>query len=82
MYVVHLYTNDEKAVEFQVKKMLLSASANALKLCNIFYDPSISYVDLHILHKRTLPSKFCLTDIVFYYTKFLTIQFQKETGLT
>jgi hypothetical protein len=42
------------------KKMLLSASANALKLCNTFYDPSVSYVDLHILHKRALPSKFCL----------------------
>jgi hypothetical protein len=42
------------------KKMLLSASANALKLCNIFYDPSVSYIDLHTLHKRALPSKFCL----------------------
>jgi hypothetical protein len=27
------------------KKMLLSASANALKLCNVFYDPSVSYTD-------------------------------------
>jgi hypothetical protein len=42
------------------KKMLLSASANALKLCNVFYDPSVSYIDLHTLHKRALPSKFCL----------------------
>jgi hypothetical protein len=33
------------------KKLLLSASANALKLCNAFYDPSISYVDLLKLHK-------------------------------
>jgi hypothetical protein len=42
------------------KKMLLSASANALKLCNIFYDPFVSYIDLHKLHKRALPSKFCI----------------------
>ena len=42
------------------KKMLLSASANALKLCNVFYDPSVSYIDLHKLHKRALPSKFCI----------------------
>jgi hypothetical protein len=41
------------------KKLLLSASANALKLCNATYDPNISYVDLHKLHKRALPSKFC-----------------------
>jgi hypothetical protein len=42
------------------KRMLLSASANALKLCNVFYDPSVSYINLHKLHKRALPSKFCL----------------------
>jgi hypothetical protein len=42
------------------KRMLLSASASALKLCNVFYDPSVSYIDLHTLHKRDLPSKFCL----------------------
>ena len=41
------------------KKLLLSASANALKLCNPYYDPSISYVDLHTIHKRALPNKFC-----------------------
>jgi hypothetical protein len=41
------------------KKLLLSASANALKLCNATHDPNISYVDLHKLHKRALPSKFC-----------------------
>jgi hypothetical protein len=42
------------------KKMLVSASANALKLCNVFYDPSVSYIDLHKLHKRALPSQFCI----------------------
>ncbi len=42
------------------KRMLLSASANALKLCNVFYDPSVSYIDLHTLHKRALPFKFCV----------------------
>ena len=41
------------------KKMFLSASAKALKLCNAIYDPNISYVDLHKLHNRALPSKFC-----------------------
>ncbi len=41
------------------KKLLLSASANALKLCNAFYNPRISYVDLHKLHKRALPNNFC-----------------------
>ena len=42
------------------KKLLLSASANALKLCNNFYDPSLSYLDLHRIHKRALPNNFCL----------------------
>ena len=42
------------------KKMLLSASANALKLCNKYHDPSISYVDLHSIHRRALPNNFCL----------------------
>ena len=42
------------------KRMLLSASANALKLCNVFYDPHVSYIDLHKLNNRALPSKFCL----------------------
>ena len=42
------------------KRMLLSASANALKLCNVFYDPRVSYIDLHKLNNRALPSKFCL----------------------
>ncbi len=41
------------------KKLLLSASVNALKLCNAIHDPNISYVDLHKLHKQALPSKFC-----------------------
>ena len=42
------------------KKLLLSASANALKLCNNFYDPSLSYLELHRIHKRALPNNFCL----------------------
>ena len=42
------------------KKMLLSASANALKLCNVFYDPSISFIDLHKLYGRALPNQFCI----------------------
>ena len=46
-------------LNYHCKRMLLSASANALKLCNSYFDPTISYIDLHMLHKRALPSKFC-----------------------
>ena len=46
-------------LNYHCKRMLLSASANALKLCNLYYDPTISYIDLHTLHKRALPTKFC-----------------------
>ena len=42
------------------KNLLLLASANALKLCNQFYDPSISYINLHTINKRAIPSKFRL----------------------
>ena len=51
----HIPTLNQKC-----KKMLLSASANALKICNVIYDPSVSYIDLHKLHKRALPSQFCI----------------------
>ena len=47
-------------LNYQCKRMLLSASANALKLCSLYYDPSISYVDLHLLYKRALPNNYCL----------------------
>jgi hypothetical protein len=42
------------------KKLLLSASANALKLCNKINNPNISYIDLHKHFKRALPEKFCM----------------------
>lgn len=42
------------------KKLLLSASACALKLCNTFYDPSISYLNLHKIHKRATPNEYCI----------------------
>ena len=42
------------------KKLLLSASACALKLGNFYHDQLVSYIDLHKLHKRALPSRFCL----------------------
>ena len=29
------------------------------KLCSLYYNPNISYIDLHVLHKRALPNKFC-----------------------
>ncbi len=38
----------------------MSASANVLKLCNVFSDRSVSCIDLHKSHKRALPSKFGL----------------------
>jgi hypothetical protein len=41
------------------KKLLLSTSVNALKLCNAIHYPNISYVDLHKLHKKALPNNFC-----------------------
>ena len=40
------------------KKQLLSASANALKLCEKFYNPEVSYVDLHRKYGRALPNEF------------------------
>ena len=41
------------------KKQLLTLSANALKLCNNYYDPSISYINLHKKYNRALPNEFC-----------------------
>ena len=41
------------------KKLLMSASASALKLCKPYHDPTISYVDLHSIYERALPSKLC-----------------------
>ena len=41
------------------KKLLISASANALKVCNKFHDFTISYLDLHKLHARALPNNYC-----------------------
>ena len=57
------------------KKLLLSASANALKLCNAIHDPNISYVDLHKLHKQALPKKFVFRGIAFFFLKYLTIRY-------
>ena len=42
------------------KKQLLSASANAMKLCERHYNPEISYVDLHKKYERALPNDFCM----------------------
>ena len=41
-----------------LKKQLLAASANALKLCEKFYNPDISYVDLHKKFERAQPNDF------------------------
>lgn len=40
------------------KKQLLSASANAIKLCETHYNPEISYINLHRKHDRALPNQF------------------------
>ena len=47
-------------LNYHCKRMLMSASASALKLCNPFPDPTISFIELHKLHKRALPSQFCV----------------------
>jgi hypothetical protein len=63
-YYTRLYYGSEiwqlPTLNKNCKNLLLSASANALKLCNRFNDQSISYVDLHIKYKRALPSNFCV----------------------
>jgi hypothetical protein len=47
-------------LELNLQKVTLSASANALKLCNAIYNPNIiSYVNFHKLHKQALPNFFC-----------------------
>ena len=42
-----------------LKKLLQSASANALKLCCSYYDGSVSYLELHKQFKRALPTEIC-----------------------
>ena len=42
------------------KKLLVSASANALKLCNKVNDPFTSHLELHRANSRALPRNFCL----------------------
>ena len=43
-----------------LKNQLLAASASALKLCTPSYNLSISYLDLHLMNKRAIPSKITL----------------------
>ena len=43
-----------------LKHLLLSASANALKVSYNTYDQSISYLELHIQSKRALPTELCV----------------------
>ncbi len=61
------------------KKLLLSTSANALKLCNAFYDPSISYVELHKLHK--IPNNFCTYRHCFLLFKVINSKISKRDWL-
>lgn len=63
-YYTRLYYGSEiwqlPTLNKNCKNLLLSASANALRLCNRFNDQRISYVDLHIKYKRALPRNFCV----------------------
>ena len=42
------------------KKQLISASANALRLCENFHDPDVSFVNLHRKYNRAMPNNFSL----------------------
>ena len=42
-----------------LKKRLLSASANALKLCSPFYHDRMSFWELHKINKRVTPTELC-----------------------
>ena len=43
-----------------LKNLLLSKSANALKICTPTYNLSMSYVKLHEINKRATPENFCV----------------------
>ena len=43
-----------------LKTLLLSKSANALKICTPNYDQSMSFLRVHEINKRATPEKFCL----------------------
>ena len=56
------------------KKQLLSASANALKLCERVYDPNVSFIQLHKKHNRVC------TNIVYCCLNYLIVKSQSWTG--
>ena len=43
-----------------LKNLLLSKSANALKLCTPSYCQSMSFVELHVINQRATPQQFCI----------------------
>ena len=59
-----LYYNSEiwhlPSLNPKLKQTLLSASANALKLCLQHYDPMISITNVHIQTNRAHPDKYCI----------------------
>ena len=59
-----LYYNSEiwhlPSLNPKLKKTLLLASANALKLCLQHYDPMISFKNVHIQTNRAHPDKYCI----------------------
>ena len=59
-----LYYNSEiwhlKNLHYHLHNQLKSASANALKLCTLNYEPNMSYDTLHSINKRALPNQMLL----------------------
>ena len=59
-----LYYNSEvwhlQALKSNLKQKLLSASANAIKVCIKFCTNNISFIDLHKTYNRATPEKFLL----------------------
>ena len=58
-----LYYNSEiwniPTLNVDAKQKLLSASANALKICTPSYHDRMSFLELHTINKRGTPSQMC-----------------------
>ena len=62
-YYSILYYNSEiwniPNLKNELKRRLVSASANALKICTPSYHDRMSYVELHKINNRATPNEFC-----------------------
>ena len=58
-YVIYYYSEICNTLNLQsdLKQRLLSASANALKVCTPMHHNRISYLELHKMKKRATPSE-------------------------